>query len=120
MMAAGSAWTANPQRSTPVGSRFKLPLIAAKLCLGLGSFGAGLAVGRSLAGDDRTLIMVLTATAVLVALWSSFIIVQVVQNLAFRLVRAEPRPIRWHNGQRPEPRLETGDVSSGRPNGTVL
>lgn len=94
-MIAISAYTARPWRVGRVSSWIIVPVLVARGLLLLGLAGLSIIVGRASGQLSYVAAAALIAAVVIASLWISLILVQVGQNLAYRLVGAPVQPIRW-------------------------
>ena len=103
-IAALSAYSARPAREAPAPLWLVIPLLLSKIGILLGPAGLALVVGRATGRWSETASMAAIAFAVLVGLWASLVLVQIAQNVAYRLVGAPVQTIRLLAQNKPKRR----------------
>lgn len=103
-MAALSAYTARPSREQPDSLWLIIPIMLAHIAVLLGPAGLALIVGRATGRWSETATMAAVVAAVLGGYAASSVSVQIVQNIAYRLVGAPVQPIRLWRQYKPKRR----------------
>jgi hypothetical protein len=104
IIAAVSAYTARPDREGPVSVWVVIPIMLGKIGMFLGPTGVALIVGRAVGQLGENARMAAAAAVLMVGVWVSLVLVQIVQNVAYRLIGAPVQPIRFWNGSKPKRR----------------
>lgn len=95
LLAAISGYTARPSRSGPVSLWLGIPIIPAKICVLLGPSGLLLIVARATKDLSQLPRSALFVAVGALSFWLSAIVIQVAQNIAYRVVGARTQKIRW-------------------------
>ena len=93
VIAVTSAYTARPSRRKSVSFWVALPILIAQMGVGAGSCGVGFAFAKFFGGKWGLLAGVSITMA---TLWCASIVIQLAQNVGYRLIGVRPQTIRWY------------------------
>ena len=106
-----SAHTARPSRKGPVSLWIGIAAVVAKFCLISGCIGVGLLLVRLIHPPYRAPNIALGGAGFIGSYWVSIIVIQIAQNVAYKIVGAPYRPIEWYrSGKRRRSRRKPRSV----------
>ena len=99
-----SGYLARPSRNGPASLWAGLAAIIATICWVVACFGFGMLTVWLAPERGQLVRFILYPLGALGALWLTSILIQVGQNLAYRMVGAPVQRIRWYNGNETQSR----------------